>query len=80
MRGRVCSFELLGIASSVFLGSESHGTHEHILLSFFFSLPQPGGPGSCLYFSKEQGSPVIPPSFGLIDTGDPAIFISPYFP
>jgi hypothetical protein len=31
-RGRVCSFQfLLGIASSAFLRSESHGTDEHIL-------------------------------------------------
>jgi hypothetical protein len=43
-RGRVCSFHLLlGIASAVFLGSEFHGTHEHILLSLFLRLSQPGG-------------------------------------
>jgi hypothetical protein len=42
-RSRVCSFQfLLGIASPAFLGSESHGTHKHILLSLFFRLSQPG--------------------------------------
>jgi hypothetical protein len=40
MRSRVCSFQfLLGITSTVFLGSESHGTHEHILLSLFLRPP-----------------------------------------
>jgi hypothetical protein len=45
-RSRVCSFQfLLGIASAsaTFLKSESHGTHEHILLSLFLKLPQSGG-------------------------------------
>jgi hypothetical protein len=33
MRGWVCSFQLLlGLANAVFLGSESHETHDHILL------------------------------------------------
>jgi hypothetical protein len=33
-RRRVCTFQfLLGIASTAFLRSESHGTDEHILLS-----------------------------------------------
>jgi hypothetical protein len=32
-RGRVCSFQLLlGLTSGVFLGSESHSTHDHNLL------------------------------------------------
>jgi hypothetical protein len=36
-------------------------------MSFFYCLhfwdphPQPGVPGSCIYFPQEQGSPVIPP-------------------
>jgi hypothetical protein len=39
-RRRVCSFQLLpGIDSTVFLRSEPHGTHKHILLSLFFRLP-----------------------------------------
>jgi hypothetical protein len=46
---------LLGIASTAFLRSESHGTHEHILLPRFLRLLQPGGPGSCIYFPQEQG-------------------------
>jgi hypothetical protein len=69
-RSRVCSFQFLpGIASAVYLRSESHGTHEHILLSIFLRPPpppQPGGPGSCIYFPQEQGSPVIPSSIGFV--------------
>jgi hypothetical protein len=39
-RSRVRSFQFLpGIASSAFLRSDSHGTHEHILLSLFLRLP-----------------------------------------
>jgi hypothetical protein len=39
-RSRVRSFQLLlGIANTVFLGSESHGTHEHILFSIFETPP-----------------------------------------
>jgi hypothetical protein len=34
------------------------------LLSLFSKLPQPGGPGSCIYFYQEQGSPVISPGIG----------------
>jgi hypothetical protein len=64
-RSRVCSFQFLpGIASAAFLTSESHGTHGNILLSLFFRLSQPGGPGPCIYFPQEQGSPVIPPAIG----------------
>jgi hypothetical protein len=59
-RSQVCTVQfLLGITSAAFLRSESHGTHEHSL--YFFRLPQPGGPGSCIYFHQEQISPVIPP-------------------
>jgi hypothetical protein len=29
-------------------------------LFLFLRLPQPGGPGSCNYFSQEQGIPIIP--------------------
>jgi hypothetical protein len=60
--GQLCSFQLLlGLASAVFLGSESRGTHDNIILSQFFKYSQPGGPDSCIYFPQEQGSPVIPP-------------------
>jgi hypothetical protein len=48
-RGKAYSFQLLlSIASTVFLGPESKGTHEQILVSLFLTLPQPGGPGSCI--------------------------------
>jgi hypothetical protein len=51
-RSRVCTFQFLpGIASVAFLRSESHGIHEHSLLSLFLRFPQPGGPGSCIYFT-----------------------------
>jgi hypothetical protein len=43
-RSRVCSFQiLLGISSADFLRSGSNGTHERILLSLLFKLPQPEG-------------------------------------
>jgi hypothetical protein len=53
-RSRVCTFQFLpGVTSSAVLRCESRGTHEHILLSLFFRLPQPGGPGFCIYFPQE---------------------------
>jgi hypothetical protein len=52
--------------STAFLRSESHGTHEHILLSLFLRLPQPGGPISCIYFPQEQGSSIIPSGNGFV--------------
>jgi hypothetical protein len=64
-RSQVCNFQFLpGIARAAFLKSESHWTHDHILLSLFLRLPQPGGPCSCIYFPQEQGSPVIPSGTG----------------
>jgi hypothetical protein len=62
-RGRVCNLLvqlLLGFARAVTLGSKSCRTHGHILLSHM-RLPQPGGPGSRIYISQEQGDPIIPP-------------------
>jgi hypothetical protein len=61
MWGALCSFQiLLGIANAAFVRSETHRTHEHILLSVFGRLSQTGEPGSCIYVPQEQGSPVIP--------------------
>jgi hypothetical protein len=61
-RSWVCSFQLLlDIVSTDFFRSESHGTHEDIVLSLILRLPQPVGLGSRIYFPQEQGSPVIPP-------------------
>jgi hypothetical protein len=48
-----------------FSSLESRGTDDHILLSPFLGLPQPGEPGSCIYFPQEQDSPVIAPDIGL---------------
>jgi hypothetical protein len=62
-RGWVCNLLvqlLLGLARAVTLGSKSRRTHDHILLSHL-RLPQPGGPGPCIYIPQEQGGPVIPP-------------------
>jgi hypothetical protein len=54
-RGRVCNLLLLLVlASAVPLGSEC-GTQDHILLSQFLRLPQPGGPGHRIYIPQEQG-------------------------
>jgi hypothetical protein len=64
-RRRVCNLLLLLVlASAVPLESESRGTQDHILLSQFLRLPQPGGPGPCIYIPQEQGGPVIPPGTG----------------
>jgi hypothetical protein len=60
-RSRVCTFSLCRALPAAILRSESHGNHEHILLSLFLRLLQPGAPGSCIYFSQEQDSPVILP-------------------
>jgi hypothetical protein len=64
-RGRVCNLLLLLVpASTVPLESESRGTQDHILLSQFLRLPQPGGPGPHIYILQEQGGPDIPPGTG----------------
>jgi hypothetical protein len=47
----------------VTLPPKSGRTHDHILLSHL-RLPQPGGPGLCIYIPQEQGGPVIPPAVG----------------
>jgi hypothetical protein len=61
-RARVCNLLLLLVlASAVLLRSESRGTQDHILLSQFLRLPQPGGPGTRIYIPQEQGGPDIPP-------------------
>jgi hypothetical protein len=65
-RGQVCNLLvqlLLGIARAVTLGSKSCRTHGHILLSHV-RLPQPGGPGPCIYMPQEQVGPVVPPGTG----------------
>jgi hypothetical protein len=61
-RGWVCNLPVqlfLVLARAVTLGSKSRRTHDHILLSHL-RLPQPGGPGPCIYVPQEQGGPVIP--------------------
>jgi hypothetical protein len=64
-RGQVCNLLLLLVlASAVPLGSESRGTQDHILLSQFLRLPQPGGPGPRIYIPQEQGGPDILPGTG----------------
>jgi hypothetical protein len=64
-RGWVCNLLLLlCLASSVPLGSESRGTRDHILLTQFIRLLQPGGTGSPIYIPQKQGGPVIHPALG----------------
>jgi hypothetical protein len=64
-RGRVCNLLLmLDLASAVPLWSESCGTQDHISLSRFLGLLQPGGPGPRIYIPQEQGGPNIPPGTG----------------
>jgi hypothetical protein len=61
MRGLVCNLLLqVVLAIAVPLGSESHGTRDHILLSQFLRPPQPGRPGPRIYIPQEQGGPDIP--------------------
>jgi hypothetical protein len=43
---------------------QSHRTQNHILLSRFLRLPQPGRPGTRIYIPQEQGGPVTPPGTG----------------
>jgi hypothetical protein len=65
-RGWVCNLRVqlfLVLARAVTLGSKSRRTHDHILLSHL-RLPQPGGPGLCIYIPQEQGGSVIPPGTG----------------
>jgi hypothetical protein len=51
------------ICSVITQWSESLRIRNHTLLSHL-RLPQPGGPGSCIYIPQEQGGPVIPPGNG----------------
>jgi hypothetical protein len=65
-RGRVCNLLvrlLLGLARALTLGTKSHRTHNHTLLSRL-RLPKPGGQGPLIYIPQEQGGPVIPPGSG----------------
>jgi hypothetical protein len=60
-RGRVCNLLLLLVlVSAVPFGSESRGTQDHILLSQFLRLPQPGEPGPRIYIPQELDGPDIP--------------------
>jgi hypothetical protein len=61
-RGRVCNLLLLlVISSAVPHRSESRGTQDHILMSHFLRLPQPGEPGHRIYIPQEQGGPLLLP-------------------
>jgi hypothetical protein len=61
-RGRVCNLLLLLVVDSeVPFESESRGTQDHILMSQFFRLPQPGGPGPRIYIPQERGLPNYTP-------------------
>jgi hypothetical protein len=58
MRERACRLQLLLVlASAVILGSKSHGSRDHIVLSQI-RLPQPERPGPRIYIPREQGGPV----------------------
>jgi hypothetical protein len=54
---------ILGFTKAVTLGSKSHRTHDHLLLSHL-RLPQPVGPGPHIYIPPEQSVPVKPPGTG----------------
>jgi hypothetical protein len=64
MRGWICRLKLLlALASAVILGSESHGTHDHILLSQIQD-PEPGGPGPVFISPGNIVSQLYPPALG----------------
>jgi hypothetical protein len=64
-RRQVCNLLLLlGLASAVPLWSESRWTQDHISMSQFLRLTQPGGLGPRTYVPQEQSGPVIPPGTG----------------
>jgi hypothetical protein len=54
---------LLIFASTVILGTESHGTHDHILLPQIRDSPNLGR-GPRIYIPQKQGGPVILPGTG----------------
>jgi hypothetical protein len=61
----VCRLQLLLVfASAVILRSESHGTHDHIILSQIRDSLE--GPGPRIYIPQEQGGPVIPQVLGFL--------------
>jgi hypothetical protein len=65
MRGRVCSllYNCFWALPEQSLLARSPAE----LTAIFYShlrLPQPGGPGPCIYIPQEQGGPVIPPGTG----------------
>jgi hypothetical protein len=65
MRGQVCNLLLLLVlASAVPLWSESHRTQDHILLSQFLRLPQPGGPGPHIYIPRNRVAQIYPRARG----------------
>jgi hypothetical protein len=56
---------LLVVVNAVTRGSESRGTQDHILLSQFLRLPQPGGPDPRIYIPQGQGGPRALGSFSV---------------
>jgi hypothetical protein len=65
MRGQACNVLLmLVLARAVPLRSESCKIQDHILLSQFLRLPQPGGPGPRIYIPQEQGGLGNPRALG----------------
>jgi hypothetical protein len=55
---------MLALASTVILGSESSGTHDHILLSQIWDSPILDGQVRVIYIPQEQRGPVIAPGSG----------------
>jgi hypothetical protein len=55
-RGRVCRLQLLVLASTVILGSESCGTHDHILLSQIRDSPNLEGQVPIYIYPQALGS------------------------
>jgi hypothetical protein len=66
-RGRVCNlFFLIGLASAVPLGSQSRKTQNHILLSKFLRIPQPGGQVSVFISPRDRVAQLYPRALGFL--------------
>jgi hypothetical protein len=64
-RGRICHLQLLpALASAVILGSESHGTHGHILLSQIRDSPNLEGQVLAFISSRKRMAQLYPQLLG----------------
>jgi hypothetical protein len=71
-RGLVCSLQLLlGLASAVILGAESHRTHDHILLSHVSDSPNLEGQVPVFISLRNRVAQLHPPVTGCLSSCNP---------